>query len=153
MIISDTIQPTAVSQDLLDRTGRGLMTGEAALYLECFQLPLTIATFEGQSRITTQDDLLTIFSATRAYLVRAGVTDLVRHCLHASFANPDTIKATHESRYLSGNRLVQRPAVAFSMLRRIDGVWLVSDSQYAISDAPGLVAAVTLPTPTARARY
>lgn len=144
MMSTASIQPKAVSQDLLDRSGRGLLTDTPSLYLDCFHLPMTICTFEGKNHIDNHDDLMAIFSATRAYLIRAGVTDLVRHCLHAAFSGPDTIKATHESRYLSGSRLHLRPVVAFSVLRRIDGLWGVSDSQYAISDSPALAAAVSL---------
>lgn len=148
MTISDSIQPQAVAQDILDRTGLGLMTGAADLYLECYLLPLTISTYEGQSHVETRADLSSIFAATRAYLLRAGVTDLVRSCLDASFSGPDTIKATHESRYLSGHRQVQQPVVGFSVLKRVNGVWLVSDCQYAITGAARLSGALTLSTDT-----
>ena len=137
------IDPKAISQDLLDRSGAAYLSGKADAFVQCFALPHVIRTFETVQVIETRADLLAIFDAMRAYFRKVGLTDMVRHCLSAHLVGETTIRATHESRYLSGTCLVQRPIVAMSTLRRIDDVWYVTEGQYAIQDAADHVTALT----------
>ena len=133
----------AVSRHLLEVTGRGLMSGDFALFAPCFLLPQDIATYEGSRTVTTHEELRAVFDGVRAHFRTQGVTDMVRECVAAEFQGPDTIQATHQSWLLSGGRLVQPSYPAFSILRRVQGIWKVAFSQYAIADAPGHVAALT----------
>ena len=130
--------PKAVSESLLEKTGAAYKSGDAESVVQCFLLPQEMGTFEGRRLMETPEQLRDTFEAVRLYHRRLGVTQMVRHCLVAEYKDADTIEATHESRLLSGQRLVQRPYPAFSVLKRIGGVWKIASSQYAITDAPFL---------------
>lgn len=132
-----------VSEYLLARTGQAYATGDFDLFAACFVLPQWMETFEGRRLIATTEDLRQLFDGVRAHFDRLGVTDLVRHCIAAEFRDPDTVEATHESRLLAGNRLVQQPYPCFSVLKRTDAGWQVAGGQYAIPDALAHSAALT----------
>ncbi len=126
-----------VSEYLLDRTGTALMTGDFDLFAACFSLPQQMETFEGRRRIETRDELKTVFDGVRSYFRQRNVTQLARHCIEATYRDPDTIVTTHMSRVVSGTSLVQKPYPVMSLLcRGDDGIWKVSDSMYAIEDEP-----------------
>jgi hypothetical protein len=127
--------PRAVSEYLLARTGEAYMTGDFDKFASCFALPHTIDTFEERRLIATTDDLRALFNTVRASFCRKNVTDLVRRCVAASFRDPDTIEATHETRLLSGTRLIQPAYPCLSTLIRTDAGWLVASGQYAVTDA------------------
>jgi len=127
-----------ISEDLLERSGASLVQGDFETFADCFLLPQDMETFEGRRSIETRDQMREIFEAVRQFHQRSGVTELVRHCVEAEFRTEDIVEATHESRLVAGERLIQRPYPVFSVLKRVDGVWRVASSQYAIVDAPGL---------------
>jgi hypothetical protein len=127
--------PCAVSEYLLARTGEAYMVGDFDSFAACFALPQWIETFKGRSLIATPDELQALFNAVRSNFYRLGVTDLVRRCVAAEFRDPDTIEATHETRLLSGARLVQPSYPCFSVIKRTEQGWLVAGGQYAIQDA------------------
>ena len=135
----------AISQDLLDRSGQAYLTGDFDAFADCFAFPHRITTFDGTTIVPDRDALHDIFVAVRDHFAANRLTDIVRPCIDASFADADTVKATHESRYLSGYRLIQRPAVCLSTIRWLDGVWRVADGQYAIQDADCHVRALMRP--------
>ena len=109
------------------------MTGDFAVFRGCFSLPQTLEAFDGRRLVETPADLRDVFDGVRSHFSNLGVTFLERHCVEASFSNPDTVLATHESRLISGSTLVQRPYPVFSVLRRIDGDWKITHSKYAIT--------------------
>ncbi len=133
---SDLKTSKDVSEYLLDRTGRALMTGDAALYSSCMALPQHVETFDGRVYCETAAHLERIFFAVVDHMHKTGVTDLVRHCVSSRFIDPDTVEATHESRVLVGNNMIQPAFPVFSILKRIEGVWKVSYCMYAITEAP-----------------
>ena len=137
--------PRAISQDLLDRSGRAYLTGDFDAFAECFALPHRITAFEGTIDLPDLAALQEVFLSLRDYFADNRLTDIVRTCIDAAYVDADTIRATHESRYLSGARLIQRPAVGLSTIRRLDGVWRVVDGQYAIQDADDHVRALLRP--------
>ncbi len=113
------------------------MTDDFDLFAACFVLPQQMETFEGCRYIKTLDDLRTVFDGVTAYFRQKNVTHLARHCIEATYRDPDTIVATHMSRVVSGTSLVQKPYPVMSLLCRDDsGIWRVSDSMYAIEDEP-----------------
>ena len=134
--------PRKVSQYMLDRSGHAIMAGDLTLYLSCFILPHRIQTFEGQRVVPDTPALTDIFHEVRRNLLRLGATTLERRCTQAVFLAPDRVRAHHESRILSGTQIVLRPFPALTELHFVNGDWRVGDCQYAIADAPLLVAAL-----------
>ena len=134
--------PRQVSQYMLDRSGRAIMTADLPLYLSCFILPHRVQTFEGQRIVADAQDLTEIFDETQRSFARLRVTTLERCCTQAVFLAPDRVRAHHESRILSGTQIVLRPFPALTELHFVDGDWRVGDCQYAIADAPILVSAL-----------
>ncbi len=123
-----------VAESLLEKSGAALKNGDFDSFLECFELPQDIATFDGRKTIETPEDLQEIFDGVRALYRRRNVTQIIRQCLEAEFRDENTITTTHQSRNLSGDQLVQAPVTAYSIVKKIDGVWRISYSQYASSD-------------------
>lgn len=125
-----------IAEYLLNRSGRALMSGDFPLFASCFALPQTMETFEGRRLISTRDDLLSVFEGVRAHLAREGVTEMARHCVAAAFIDAETISATHETRLIRGDQLIQRPYPVLSVVRRQNDLWQVGNTIYAIADAP-----------------
>lgn len=138
MAKQDRPDPRDVSEALLEKTGAALMSGDFETFQACFILPQEMETFEGLQRIETTAQLRKIYDAVRRYHARLAVTYMARNCLEAEYRDDDTVEATHETRLLSGQRLIQRPFPVFSVLKRVDGVWHVASTKYAIVDAPEL---------------
>ena len=134
--------PDAISQDLLDRSGKAYLDGDADAFVACFAFPHRIITFDAVRIVPDEQTLRDVFMRVRRYFQSQGLTDIVRPCIRASFVDQDTIQATHESRYLAGTRLIQRPSVGLSTIRRYGEVWRVVDGQYAIQDAPDHISAL-----------
>jgi hypothetical protein len=127
-----------VAEGLLAKSGAALMSGDFDSFLECFALPQDIATFDGRKTIKTADDLREIFEGVRKLNRRRSITQVVRQCLEAEFRDENTITATHQSRNLSGDILVQGPITAYSIVENFEGVWKITYSQYAALDDPEL---------------
>jgi hypothetical protein len=125
-----------VSEYLLERTGRALMTRDADLFETCMTLPQHFETFDGKLFCETSAHLHAVFHSVVDHMQKSGVTDLVRHCIVAEFRDADTVEATHEARVLAGDNMIQPAYPVFSILKRIKGLWMVTYSMYAVSDAP-----------------
>lgn len=121
-----------VSQKLLDQTGDAYLANRFEDFGSCFLLPHRIETYEGVRNLDTIDDVKVIFDNMRTFLRQKNVTSLVRNCIEAEFEDSKTIKATHESRMLSGDVLISAPYVAFSVLKLTDHGWKIATSQYAV---------------------
>ena len=131
----DASDPRAIHQDLLDRTGKAYATGDFDGFAACFLLPQDVATHDGTRRLETRDDLRAMFASLRAFLAERGATHLARVNVAAEFTGPDTISATHHSRLMAGDAVIQTAYPAHSILKRHDGTWKVAFSQYAVPDA------------------
>jgi hypothetical protein len=129
--------PRDVSEFLLARTKRAIMSRDAALFASCFALPQHFETFEGRIFCESTSHLNAIFFSVVDHMRKSGMTDMVRHCVAAEFRDPDTIEATHEGRLLSGNRVMQPAYPVFSIIKKFDDRWKITYSMYAITDAPG----------------
>lgn len=123
-----------VSEHLLAITGRAILKGDAASFIPCFCLPMEVETFEQRRRIRSPQELEQVFRAVRAHYDRIGVTDMARHCVEASFADAETVVATHETRLMSGNILIRRPFPTLSVLKFDGRRWRIASSSYAIED-------------------
>lgn len=131
------IQKTAreIAEDLLARTGQGLITGDFKLFGECFALPKEMETFEGRRVIRTQAEMESVFNDVRAYYAKIGMTHMERHVVDAEFRNPTSIVSTHQSRLVAEYELVQQPFDVLSVIELIEGAWRIRHSQYAIVDS------------------
>ena len=123
-----------VSEYLLDRTGRALLDRDVDAFLECFIVPHEIETFEGRRLIKTREDLRRVTLAVLSHYDSIGLTDLVRHCVEASFQDEKTVLATHETRLVSGSYLLREPFPALSVLRLTEDGWKIASCSYAIKD-------------------
>lgn len=126
--------PQAIHQALLDRTGAAYVMGDFDSFAACFLLPQHVATHDGTRYLETRDDLRAMFDSMRAFFAARGVTHLDRHSTAAEFDGPDTISATHHSRFMAGVVVVQTAYPAHSILKWHDGAWKVAFSQYAVPD-------------------
>ena len=124
-----------IAEDLLERSGKGLMTGDFAVFADCFALPTEMETFDGRRLIETRAELEAIFNDVRAYFSSTGMTQMERHIVDAEFRNPTSIFSTHQSRVVSDGELVQQPFDVLSVIALIDGQWRIRHSQYAITDS------------------
>lgn len=124
-----------IAEDLLTRTGQGLLTGDFRLFCDCFALPKEMETFEGRRVIRTEAEMESLFNDVRAYYARIGMTDMVRHIVDAEFRNATSIVSTHQSRLVAEHELVQQPFDVLSVIALIDGAWRIRHSQYAIVDS------------------
>jgi uncharacterized protein (TIGR02246 family) len=135
--------PRAVHQDLLDRTGQAYRDNDFDAFAACFLLPQHVATHDGSRHLQTRDDLLAMFTSMRAFFAEKGATHLDRRSQAADHDGPDTIRATHESRLMAGDRVVQTAYPAYSILKRHEGVWKVAFSQYVVdTDQSGALGAL-----------
>ena len=144
-MIRDQIEAKQIGQDLLDRTGEGLMTGNWDTFIACFGFPHRIDTFEGTQILQSADDMRPRFDAVRATHKADHVTDLIRHTVAVDWVDDKTIHHTHQSRPLSGSTLVLAPYTVFSIFEKQAGRWLITSSQYAICNADDLNAALHAP--------
>lgn len=136
-----------ISEYLLERTGRALMSGDLALFESCIALPQHLESFDGRVYCETPEHFQTIFFSVVAHLRNSGVTQMIRHCVAAEFRDENTVEATHEARLLAGDQVVQPAYPVFSVLKRIDGVWKITYSMYAITEAPAYSQAVIMQAP------
>ena len=144
----DKARAIAIGTDLLDRTGEGLKTGNWEQFISCFGFPHRLDTFEGSYIVQTPEDMRSRFDAVRATHKADCVTDLLRHTIAADWVDDTTIHHTHQSRPLSGTTLMLAPYTVFSVFEYRAGRWLVTSSQYAISNADELNAALGAPNAT-----
>ncbi|WP_299045810.1 hypothetical protein [uncultured Tateyamaria sp.] len=132
-----------VSEHLLARTGDAMLSGDFDRFAGFFLLPYEVETLDGKRLIETRSDLRVTFDSVHAHLVKQQVTLMARHCVSASFRGPDEVAATHETRLISRDILVQQPYPAFSILRKQpDGNWRITHTSYVIVDSTDLNAAL-----------
>lgn len=124
-----------IAEDLLARTGQGLITGDFRLFCECFALPKEMETFEGRRVIRTEAEMEAVFRDVRAYYAKIGMTKMDRHIVDAEYRNATSIVSTHQSRLVAECELVQQPFDVLSVIELIDGDWRIRHSQYAIVDS------------------
>ncbi|WP_425038197.1 hypothetical protein [Primorskyibacter sp. S187A] len=126
----------AIAQDLLDKTGQAMLKGDFDTFRRYFTLPHHITTYEGQRTLETIDDLHSVFEGVVAAHASDGVTRLERWVEAANWVDQTTIRHTHVASRYAGDRLLRGPHPSISILKLEDGVWRISESQYAIHDWP-----------------
>lgn len=118
---------------MLGQTGEALLTGNFEQFLACFELPQDMDTFAGRRHLETADDLRSVFDHVRGYFHAIGLTSLNRRCVDALFRDQDTVVTMHESRLVTHGQDLREPYFALGTIQRIDGIWKITFSQYAIA--------------------
>ena len=134
MAARDEKEALAISQDLLDRSGAALMSGDPTDFVPCFFLPHILNTFDKERIIKTEAQLLETFRLVSANYREDGITDLVRTAVSAEFISEDEIHSTHITRWLRGTQPVAEPFPIYALIRRHEGRWAVARSEYAIPE-------------------
>ncbi|MEM7211798.1 MAG: hypothetical protein AAF479_07890 [Pseudomonadota bacterium] len=121
-----------IAEALMVRTADALIHGDFTEYQQCFSLPTTLESFEGNRRIENHAQLRTVFDGIRQFLAVNNVTELVRKFIEAEFLDAETLQTVHESYALNGSTLIKEPIPIFSVICLVDGEWRVTRSAYAL---------------------
>lgn len=122
----------AVTERILDATGKAMLAGDFETFRSYFLLPHFISTLDRKITLETEDEMHATFLKVREDYLRKQVTELIRYCDVAEFRGNDRIEAMHTTHLMSGNRRVVEPYPSFAVMKRVSGVWRVSSSQYAL---------------------
>jgi hypothetical protein len=133
---------TAIAEVLLERSGRGLMSGDFELFSDCFILPQDFDTFEGRRRISSVDELRAVFDGVRAHFEATQVTIMERHVVAAEFVGDDEIRSTHVSRLVAGGKILRATYPVMSIIKLTAVGWKVASATYALPQDPGHEAAL-----------
>lgn len=136
---------TQIHQDLLDRTGSCLMSGEFDGFHPCFLFPFELETEGGTRLLQMHDDARPIFDAIHTHIVQMRITIFARNSVSASFRHPDQIVATHETRMISDGLLIEESFPALSILQRhADGSWKIRSASYLAPEGSSYQSALRL---------
>ena len=125
-----------ISEELLERTGKALLSRDFDAFHLNFTMPTLVETFEGRRIIDTVEKLRDAFDGACDHYGAHRATDLVRNVLAAEFQDDVTIRSTHECRVLAGDVLSQAPFAVYSQIVVQDGRWKVAESIYVVDNAP-----------------
>lgn len=123
-----------VSEYLLEETGRAILCNDAEAILRYFLVPAEIQTYDGRQILQTRADIRRLFNAVSAHYSAIGVTDMARHCVEASFTDPKTVVAMHETRLITGSLIKRDPFATLSVLKLDGQQWKIASCNYAIED-------------------
>lgn len=125
-----------LADELLYKTGRGLVEGNYDLFRPCFALPYLIETVCGRQLLETEAAFRATFDSVRRHHKESGVTDIARIIVSADFLDDVTIGSTHATSLLQADGTVfRKPYPTYSVIRRIEGNWQIVSSIYAILDS------------------
>ncbi|QUJ75468.1 hypothetical protein KDD17_10835 [Sulfitobacter albidus] len=138
-----TEQAMAIYQDLLDRISDSYKRRDFSAFAQMVAVPHAVRSFGPTAWIEDRTQLRALFDDICTHQAANAITDYDRHCLAARFTAEDTIDGTHETRMLRGAQIAQDPYPVRSVLRRINGVWWVTESDNAIEPDAGLGAVLS----------
>lgn len=121
-----------IAEDLLARSGNGLLTGEYEAFGGCFGLPLKLSTDLGRVEVLSHDQLKETFFRIRWHYRAIGMTRMVRKCLAAEFLDDRTLICVHLTELFRGSELAQAPFNALSTVTPSDGDWKIVECAYSI---------------------
>ena len=136
------LSPRLIAEHILQETGRGIEEDRFDLVLPHVSVPFRIETFGESREIESEDALRELFRAVRRFFSNIGVTHVDRFCVEAEASGPDRISFTHETRLLSGARLLQEPYPVYTDAVRTDGRWQITRTSLAIVDQDQFVNAL-----------
>lgn len=123
---------TDITQDLLDRSGTALMTGDFQMMKACFLLPQGFSTFDGERIVETEEQLADVFQNVLDEFARQGVTRLIRTIVAAERVSEEQIQATHVAHMFAGDIRIKKPYPVFAVTRWAGTEWRVASSDYAV---------------------
>ncbi|KNG92262.1 hypothetical protein [Pseudaestuariivita atlantica] len=123
-------------------TGACFFNGDVDTFCKCFHVPHETETPDGTVRIESHSELRALFNAVVGHFNACGATRLERTCIAAEYLNADLLAATHISRLLQGDKLLQRPYRCFTIIKRFPDGWKIAHGSYVISDSPSHNAAI-----------
>lgn len=123
-----------IVEGVLNRTGQALLDGDFEIFLNHFQLPQIIETFEGRQTITNAEDLKKLFVSVRGYHKGQNVDRIVRSCRQAEYKSENSIEGVFNALLFSGAELVQTVMSTFVMLQRHDDIWKISYNMYGVNE-------------------
>lgn len=132
MTLGRDADPHDITQDLLDRSGEALISGNFEMMKSCFILPQGFSTFDGKRMVETEDQLRDVFNNVRDEYARQGVTKLIRTIVAATRKSDTQIEATHISHMFAGNLRISKPFPVFAVTRWTGTDWRVASSDYAV---------------------
>lgn len=127
----------AIANDLLDRSGRAMMTRDFDLFAGCVTLPHKVSNFDESFVISDHAALQRGFDKVCDALLIQAVTDLVRDCIAAEIVDTETLHFAHISHLMAGAQRVRPPYPCFSVVRRIGGRWYLAATDYALDARSG----------------
>lgn len=123
----------SVYQGLLEKLDSSLLENDFQKYLSCVALPHVVETLDGYFTIDTKEELEAIFDRTRRNLELGNVPGLTRHCLGAVFLDEQTITASHETRLISDQLIIQNSYRALSTLSFANCDWKIKATKFGCS--------------------
>lgn len=126
---SDTEAKDIVEQ-LLDVTGRALLSGDFKAFAWVFNANHDIKTVSEHITVQDEDDLLRLFNHMHKYFKTARVTEIIRICEAAEFVTPTKITSTHVSHLISDGTRLRAPYPVLLTNEFINGRWMVTCGQY-----------------------
>jgi hypothetical protein len=113
----------AIYQDLLDRMGEALVTGEVTAFMRHIFLPCRLETDSASFLIETEAQACRHFNGFHEALKSQGTDAYTRIAKSAGFDGPDVIRGRHETIITAGGKLVApRFDNEMTILRRGD-IW------------------------------
>jgi len=144
--VNDHPEAHRIFQDLLDRSGGAMLSRDMTALLRWFAIPNTVESFEGRRTLNTEAETRALFETIMARQHEQCITHMIRRVTHAEFRDPDTIWATHETRYVYHNKVLSdSPHEGFSILHRYPDCWKVHHAQFTVDGRNPLNSAVKQP--------
>ncbi|MEJ8561309.1 hypothetical protein QTO30_08800 [Yoonia sp. GPGPB17] len=131
------IAASDIAQALLEVTGNALMTGDFEAFKSAFHVPQKMATLAGPIHMETVEDMERAFREMCQHFKVIGLTEMIRTCVAAEYKSPALVESTHVAELLRNGKRLNEPYPVFSTLQKIDGVWKVTGSEYALDPMNG----------------
>ena len=124
-----------ITNQMIQDTAEGIKTGDFDLFMRHFALPFIMETLVGKQYFQSRLETKRHFDGVRKFREENGIVDSVRQNISAEFYDAQTISLTHISHLYKEDGIVfDRPYPTHSIIRYVDGKWLIHYCQYAVDD-------------------
>ena len=129
------LSATAICATIIENTGIAIVSGDYEAFARHFVLPFQLETLDELRICKEESEFRSIFDAVHNRLTKQRVTLMARNCIAAEFRGPNTIIATHETRLISHNQLIEDPFPVMSIFeRQPDAEWRSNAASYCVQD-------------------
>ena len=132
MVDQNQIDAKTIAQELLDETGAALLSGDFKRFAPHFFLPQVLSLEEEKVLVSTEEELRATFENRYAFFASMKIDVIHRYIDSAAYVSPTQIHSTHVSDLLSGANRLRGPYPVFSILRLVEGKWVIEMSDYAV---------------------